>query len=222
MESATVKKLIRRRLVTKLRLVAGVVVSAAIITAAAAKYTVVDQEFSDTPIKTQIVQYIVVDGMLTKTELEAELLARYRAALARRGFRYHNPATNIFIYVYASREQARAHEGQIGMLLKNYGSEPKTLIDEKRLAALGKAAEDRFGLPEPRRKQVFREIVAAEGRAAREAMARIPNSRIIEQIELERQLQKKYKSVIAQQYKLSEAAMKSIVEEGATMGWPSR
>ena len=102
-------------------------------------YTIVDENIYDKPIKTQIEQHIVVSGIPTKAELKAEILKRYRAALARRGFRYYNPATNIYIYVYGTEQQARAGLGLwIGMIAKGFSDkgEPSVLINEARLAGL--------------------------------------------------------------------------------------
>src|SRR5260221_10124780 len=84
---------------------------------AAVRYTIVKEEIHDIPIKTEILQHIVVEGVPTQGALKAEIMDRYRAALARRGFRYYNPATSIGIYIYASKEQALARPGLwIGML----------------------------------------------------------------------------------------------------------
>ena len=71
--------------------------------AASVTYTVIEENIYDKPIKTQIEQHIVVSGVPNKAEVEAEILKRYRVAAARRGFRYYNPATNIFIHVYGSK-----------------------------------------------------------------------------------------------------------------------
>ncbi len=118
--------------------------------AARVTYTVVDEKIYDKPIKTQIEQHIVVSGVPTKAELEAEILKRYRAATARRGFRYYNPATNIYIYVYGTEQQARAGQGLwIGMLAKGFSDKGVGLINEERLAALSQAPEERFGLSDP-------------------------------------------------------------------------
>ena len=191
---------------------------------AAVRYTVAEEKISDTAIKTQIEQHIVVEGVPTKAELEAEILNRYRAALARRGFRYHNPATNIFIYVYGTKEQARAGQGLwIAMMSKGFSdkSEPHVSISAERFAALTQVPEHRFGLSEATRKQIFREVAAAEDRGTRDAMARIPDSKIMQQIELERQLQKRYKAAVARKYNLSEDQLDKIVLEGVKKGWPA-
>ena len=187
-------------------------------------YTVVDEKIYDKPIKTQIVQHIVVSGVPTKAELETEILKRYRAARARRGFRYYNPATNIFIYIYGTEQQARAGQGLwIGMIAKGFSDkgEPRVLINEERLAALSQAPEVRFGLSEQRRKQVFRETAAAEDRATRDARARVPDSQIMRQIDLDRELAEKYKAKVAQQYGLNNDQLLKITVEGVKKGWPA-
>ena len=192
--------------------------------AAGATYTVVDEEIYDKPIKTQIVQHIVVSGVPTKAELEAEILKRYRAATARRGFRYYNPATNIYIYVYGTEQQALAGQGLwIGMIAKGFSDkgEPRVRISENRLAALSQAPEERFGLSEQRRKQVFRESAAAEDRATRDAMARVPDSQIMKQIRLERELREMYKAKVAQKYGLTNDQLFNISVEGVKKGWPA-
>ncbi len=162
--------------------------------------------------------------MPTRAELEAEILKRYRAATARRGFRYYNPATNIFIYVYGTEQQARAGQGLwIGMIAKGFSDkeEPRVLINEERLAALSQGPEERFGLSEQRRKQVFREIAAAEDRATRDGRARVPDSQIMKQIDLERELGEKYKAKVAQQYGLTNDQLIKITVEAWKKGWPA-
>ena len=191
--------------------------------AAGVTYTVVDEKIHDIPIKTQIEQHIVVSGVPTKAELEAEILKRYRAATARRGFRYYNPATNIFIYVYGTEQQWRAGMGLwIGMIAKGFSEkrEQRVIINEGRLVALSQAPEARLGLSEQKRKKVFREIVAAEDRATRDARARVPDSQIMKQIKLEGQLQEKYKTKVAKQYSLTNDQLIEIVVEAWKKGWP--
>ena len=187
-------------------------------------YTLVDEQIYDKPIKTQIEQHIVVSGVPSKANLKAEILKRYRAAIARRGFQYHNPATNIYIYVYGTKEQARAGQGLwIGMLAKSYSDKevPEVLVSDERLAALSALPEKRYGLSESKRKQVFREIAKAEDRATREAMARIPNTQIMKQIDLERKLTDKYKAEVARKHGLTKDLLLKISAEGVKNGWPA-
>ena len=186
-------------------------------------YSVVDEKISDTPIKTQIEQHIVASGVPTKEELETVILQRYHSAKSRRGFRHHNPATNFYIYVYGTKEQASAGQGLwIGMVAMGPMDkrEPRVLINEERLAALSQEPEERFGLSEQERREVFRGIATAEDRATQEAMARVPDSQIMKQIELERELGEKYKAELAQKYGLTEGQLREIMVEGVTKGWP--
>lgn len=185
-------------------------------------YSVLEEAVSDEPIKTQIEQHIVAKGIPSAQGLEAEIRNRYAAAVSRKGFRYHNPASNIYIYVYGSEEQARAGQGLwIGMLAKGPSDtgEPRVQISQERLAALSAPSEERFGLSEEMRRQVFREITAAEDRATREAMSRVPDSQIMKQIDLERELSSKYKLEVARKYGLSEEQLLKVTVEGVTNGW---
>lgn len=130
-------------------------------------FSLVEEKIEDIPIKTQIVQHVVATRAPTKEQLEAEVLARYNDARSRSGFRYHSNPTNIYIYVYGSEEQARAGQGLwIAMLAKSYSDTggPSVLINEERLATLTAEREDRFGLSETDRKQLFAEIGVAEER----------------------------------------------------------
>lgn len=186
-------------------------------------YTVVDETVYDKPIKTQIEQHLLASGIPTPNQLEAELLRRYQAALARSGFSYHNPATNIYIYIYGSEEQARARQGLwIGMIAKSPldKSDQKPVIDDGRLSALSTMPEERFGLSEDERKGAFQAIVAAEHRATNEAMEQVSDTEIMKQIERERELQAKYKGAVAHKYGITDSQLTEIGIEGVKKGWP--
>ena len=183
----------------------------------------VDEEVSDVPIKTQIEQHIVVSGVPTRAELEAEILKRYHTAMSRRGFKYHNPVTNIYIYVFGTKEQAGARKGLwIGMVAKGKSDTgtPKIFINEERLLARSSKPEELYGLSEQERIDIFHEIVVAEDKASSDAMAHFPDSQIMKQIKLESELTKKYKADLAIKYDLTEKQLRKIAVEGATKGWP--
>jgi hypothetical protein len=185
-------------------------------------YRVVDEAVYDVPIKTQIEQHVVADGVPSAAGLKAEIERRFSEARARGGFEHHNPATNIYIYVYGSEEQARAGQGLwIGMIASGpTDTAPKSQVDEGRLAALAAPPEERFGLAEEQRRRIFREIAAAESRATDEAMRRVPDSRIMEQVELERRLTEEYKEALRRTRGLTEEQMLQIGVEGIEKGWP--
>lgn len=185
-------------------------------------FRLLKEEIYDKPLKTQIKQDFLASAVPTRAELEAATLARYRMATARKNFRYHNPATNIYIYVYGTEEQALVGQGLwIAMLAVDpVEPKPRVLINDDRLAALSQQPEVRHGLAESRRKEVFREIVAAEDRANREAMARVSDSQVTRQVELERELADKYKAKVASTHGLTDDQLVKIGLEGIKKGWP--
>ena len=191
-------------------------------TSDAGLFSLVEEKIEDIPIKTQIVQHVVAIDAPTKEQLEAEVLTRYNAAKNRNGFRYHRNPTNIYIYIYGSEEQARDGQGLwIAMLAKSYGEtgEPSVVINEERLATLTAEPEDRFGLSESDRKQLFAEIGRAQERATDEAMSRIPDIKIMEQLELEQELAERYKAELAAKYGLTDEEVFQVMTEGVRKGW---
>ena len=191
-------------------------------TSDAGLFSLVEEKIEDIPIKTQIVQHVVAIDAPTKEQLEAEVLTRYNAAKYRNGFRYHRNPTNIYIYIYGSEEQARDGQGLwIAMLAKSYGEtgEPSVVINEERLATLTAEPEDRFGLSESDRKQLFAEIGRAQERATDEAMSRIPDIKIMEQLELEQELAERYKAELAAKYGLTDEEVFQVMTEGVRKGW---
>lgn len=189
-------------------------------------YRMVNEDIYDGPGKTQIAQDFVVVDVPTESDIESELLNLYRIAKARRGFRYHNPATNIYIYIYGTDEQAEANAGLwIGMLRKSANdTDPTISISESRLAALTKDPEERFGFSEQERMQIFREVFAAENRATHDAIAQIPDSTdlqvMMRQFELENELIELYRKEVAERHQLTEQELAKISLEGVKNGWP--
>lgn len=180
------------------------------------------EEIQDIPLKAQIEQHIVALDVPTRAGLEAEVLRRFDAAKIRQGFRYHSAPTNIYIYVYGSEEQADAGQGLwIAMIAKGPSDKgtPAVKVNKDRLAAMSAVPEERFGLPEAARQEVFRRSVAAEDRAMREAMARVPDSDLTKQATLQGELRDKYLAEVATEYGLSEKQLAEIGVEGLTKGW---
>jgi len=182
-----------------------------------------DERVSDSAIKTEVEQKVVVDGIPTKEGIEKELLYRFRKISSRTGFRYHENPTSIFIYVYGSEEQARAGGWTwVGMIGKSAAQTtvPKVDINEDRFADLSSPPEEKFGFSEEERKEIFHKIVDAEDRARNEANAKIPDTKIMEQINLQNELAKKYKEQVAKKYGLTDDQLSDIGLEGVIKGWP--
>ena len=142
-------------------------------------YQVIGEETYDAPVKTQVVLKILVPGDTSEASLDALLRELYSSVAARRGYKYHNTPTNVFVYAFTSREFAESGMGQwIAMLAKTRSdSEPKVSFNEAQLAQRSATPEAKFGLSEDERKEFFKEIVRVEdeteGRATDDAKERL-------------------------------------------------
>lgn len=186
-------------------------------------FRLLNERVSDSAIKTEIEQNVLVSGIPTREGLENEILKRYREISSRTGFTYHKNPTNIYIYVYGTKEQAEAGWGLwIGMIAKSFNekNEPKVSIDDGRLNALSAKEENKFGFSETDRKKIFKEMTDAEDRAMKEAMKQIPDSQFMKQIDLQRELEEKYETQLGEKYGLSKDQLFEIGVEGVTKGWP--
>lgn len=199
------------------------------------KYTVLNDDVSDTPIKTQVTLDILVSGEITKDGLRTLLTDLYTKAQQRSGFKYHGSPTHIVIFAYTSREQAESGMGLwIAKLLRiGEKANPEIQIDEKLIALLGAKAEEKFGLSEEKRQAVWREIFLAEDRASDEAERRFPlpdpgrrgysESYALEQLKkqatLSNTLEKEYKDEVAKKYGLTQEQLDQIAVEGVTKKW---
>lgn len=184
------------------------------------EFSLVSEEVEDMPIKTQVVQHVIVSGFPSAEQVEFELAERFDHISQRSGFEYHENPTNIYIYIYETAEQAAAGQGLwIGMLEMRQGAEFSTIINTERLAAMSAAPVERFGLSEDERRQIFFDLAAAEVRAREEAMSQIPDSRIHEQLELERSLRDRYTQQLLDHWKLTEGELGPIKVEAYEGGW---
>ena len=184
-------------------------------------YKLIEEKIQDTPIKTQIEQQFVAVGVPTQRGLKSEVLKRYHGAIARRGFRYHNPATSVYIYIYGSKEQARSGNGLwIAMIGKNFSdcSEPEAVIDQDRLSALTEKPNERFGLSTAARKKIFWDMVAAEDQATKDSES--GDVQGSDQFQVEQRLSVKYKMQVARRYGLTQQQLEKIAGEGLRKGWP--
>lgn len=117
----------------------------------------------------------LLSGKITEDGLKALLKKLYDSAMATRGFTCYDRPTNVFIYLYTSRENAEGGSTWIAMLSKSFGEDKPTIsIKPEQMAQLGKKPEVKFGLQEGKIRAIFREIVSAEDVAAQQAEARFP------------------------------------------------
>lgn len=184
-------------------------------------YEIVSENTYDAPVKTQIEQHILVMGEINEENQKALLRQQFDSIMQRRGFKYHYAPTNVYIYTYDTKERAEAEQGLwLAMLQMSPldNGEPKITIKKEQIAQIGQEPKEKFGLPEAKRKKIYKEIIVAERRATDEAMVREPSD-IYKQIDLEQKLAKKYKDELAIKYNLTKDSLSSIGIEGVTNQW---
>ena len=185
------------------------------------QFSVVEEEVTDKPFKSQILQHVIALSDPTKEQLQKELSRRYSALKARRGFTYQSAPNAVYIYVYRNEQQARAGRALwLGMLLKGSSDvEPTVVINEERVEALKVIPQERFGLSETQRTQLYSEMGLAEDRAMREAMTPVPDTEILKLGTLYRTLKEKYKEELFLKYKITGDEWDDIFIEGYKKGW---
>ncbi|MXW53579.1 MAG: hypothetical protein F4Z66_06290, partial [Gammaproteobacteria bacterium] len=130
----------------------------------------VKESIYDVPIKTQIDQrWYVTQVPESEDSLRTLINTLHERAQERREFKHHNPATNIYIYVYQDEDTAKTEQkgaDWLGMSQKSYSDRTnKVTINANRLAKMNETPEIRSGLEAHVRKQIFEELVKSEERA---------------------------------------------------------
>lgn len=197
------------------------------------KYTVLDEDIYDAPVKTQVTLELLISKDISKEGLMALLKHLYEKNRQRSGFKYHKHPTNIFIYAYPSKEHADSGMGQwVGMLAKAYDDvEPEITINEEFLTQLKKKPEEKLGLTETKRRSIFAEIIKVAHRANKEADRKYPDlkpghSRTAGLAQMKRwasfnnELVDKYENELAEKYSLTREQFDEIGLEGAVKSWP--
>ena len=121
------------------------------------QYSILDEKVYDEPGKTQVRQDILVSGQISEAGLRTLLGQLYSGIMARRGFRYSKAPTNVYIYAFTSPERARSGQW-IAMLWKHRDTGPTIDVFEGELSQLGAPDEERFGLSEDERKEIWWEV----------------------------------------------------------------
>jgi ribosomal protein L40E len=200
-------------------------------------YTIVDRDKYDAPVKTQIELHAVVSGSITESGLKALLQELYKEATATRGFKYHGgKPTHIFIYLYTSRDHFTSGMGQWIAMLSKVGADSRvdTRVKTELIAQLTASPEQKHGLSESKRKEIFRASVTAEDRAAADAERLHPipdpskpgysqsqaSAQVMKQAEALNELTKKYNSQVARRYGISDEQLTAIAVEGIKKNWP--
>ncbi len=119
-------------------------------------YKIVNEELSDTPIKTQIDQSIGLEGKFDRDVVVKVLELSYNVAKTRNGFEYYNPANSYAIYVYADTDRAKARVRYLGQLSHYKNMETFRIdLNEELIVASQEPEQDKWGYTEKQRKQIF-------------------------------------------------------------------
>jgi len=193
------------------------------------KYSTHKEDIIDAPIKTQVVMEVIVDTKeVTEIKVRELLNFLYNEVSRRTGFKYHKNPTNIFIYAYASKEKASSGMGQwIGMISKSTDDKnPEVTISSIQLNALSEVEENKNGLTQKQRQEIWAKIVKAEDKSQQDANRKYPIDKpgitlddIGKNIDLKRELEKRLKADIAKEYGIDKTVIDSIGLEGLQKGW---
>ncbi|GEM_PF-3057910 len=202
------------------------------------EFRILGEEKHDSLIKAQVVVRAIVSEEVTVAGLRVLLQELYgRAARETDFLRYHDRVTNVYVYLFTSEEYAASGYQWVAMLDKNSGDPaPNITVDEARLELYTSPAapENRFGLAEDQRKEIFKEIVRIEDRALRESMERFPDllrsdpgysdaafwAQIDRQMDEQERLKAIYKNALAGRHGLTSDELSDIGLEGMTKQWP--
>ena len=185
------------------------------------KYTILDEDVYDAPVKTQVTLSVLVSGEISEAGLKNLLNQLYSSTKARKGFKYHDSPTSIYIYAYTSKERAESGMAQwIAMLQKAHAETKSTTnINERQLGQLGAEPEERFGLSEEKRKEIWKELILIEDRAMKEAEKQYPKE-WEKEIEMQRRLIDENENKLAEKYELTPEQLEKISSEGLEKDWP--
>lgn len=119
-------------------------------------YEIATEELSDTPQKTQIVQYVGLEGSFDRDVVLKVLELCYFKAKKRTGFQNYNPANSYSIAVCPDYDRAKEHMKWLGKIIqyKNMATYEVEIDDEFILIA-NEPEIEKFGYSVKERKQIF-------------------------------------------------------------------
>jgi len=201
------------------------------------RYEILDEETHDSQIKAQVVLQVLVQGDLRESSLRLLLEELYAEAMGKQGFQYHDGTTNVYIYLFSSKEYAASRYQWVAMLEKSFSdASPKITVDRDRLEDYISPSQStlRYGLTEGQRRVIFKDIVRAEDRARAESMVTYPDllpsapgysqdaflAQLGQQMGEQERLTESYKSALAREHGLTREQLDDIESEGLREDWP--
>lgn len=198
-------------------------------------YKVLEEEVYDAVIKTQVEQHILVSGEITEDNLKVLMIALYKKIKDRTGFEHRVNPNAIYIYAYIDQERFESQMGQwIAMLSKSASDKNYSMdINEGQLDNLDNTPEEKFGLSEDLRMEIWQEFVKTEDQAFSESLKVYPTPNPLSpefsqelakealnnQAELSDELKEGYKVELLASYNISSDVLDEIVTEGLIKDW---
>lgn len=195
------------------------------------KFSLLSDEISDTPLKTEIITEILLDKkeVITENKLEILLKTLYIERKKRKGFKYHKTPNNVAIYAFLSKEKASSGMGQwVGMISKtnmNNNSSPLLKINKTQLKSINEKGEVLWKLSDKKRREIWRKMILAERYGSEMANKIHPIKPGSTQEDLKKggELISKWQLVkekeIIKEYNVNRQVLDSIVLEGLVKGW---
>jgi len=178
----------------------------------------------------KVIWAILVPSDVTRESLTNLLTDLYSQAQSKK-FKQHPAATVIDIKAYMSRQHAESGMGQwVSWMSKSGGqSQPSLSLDERQINQLGKKAEEKFGLSEAKRKEIWEDTIHAEDRANKEAEQKYPEpspqnrdafmAAFEKRQKLSKELLNVYRDELAKKYSITRTQLTEITREGLQKSW---
>jgi hypothetical protein len=194
------------------------------------KYEILENEVSDTPIKTQILTHVLLTEKkdLTENKLKELLNYLFQVNINKTGFEYHKNPNTVAVYLYASKEKADAGMGQwVAMISKMYSEkEPNFSLSKTQFNSLKEKKEKKWNLTYETRKKIWNRIIYAERNAQIEADKKIPTNvagitknELIKNATLMQKNKEKMENKILKDFNINAETLEKVGLEGLENGW---
>ncbi len=187
------------------------------------------EKLYDTMSKTQVLMCVEITAdksEINGEKLEATLRSICKTQAARTGFTHHKTPTHIFLYAFATREGAEWGGGTwLAMLTKRRDEPISVTINDHKLKRIMVPPEERFGLSEGMRREIYAEITIARYLARREGEKEYPSAEdsasfLVQEARIEQIFNENLKP-LAKKHNLTIEQLNKIYSEGAIAQWPS-
>jgi hypothetical protein len=193
------------------------------------EHSIHNEDIYQVPIKTQVTLSVTINTKeITEQGVKDLLTFLYEKTKKRTGFKHHKNPTNIFIYAFTTKEKAESGMGQwIGMISQNQGeTNPKIKISEVQFNSLNEVDEEKWGLSQYQRLEVWNKLIHLEDKARIETDAKYPLDKVgitetdfDKNADLNEKIKKKYKTELAKEYGIDYSIVDSVGVEGIKKGW---